>query len=247
MLKLRIRDTDRVVDCDVVGKIGSHKSCGLRILDDPAVANIHAVVEVTSLGAELLDLGTLYGTYVNGKRITGGWDLEQGDEILVGSTTILVEAFDPVVDGGPADAGVPCEVCSLSEGCGDGGEPEPTGNRIALKYGDLELVVLEVTEEHLKLYANGRGNFLPLDGEKLSGLARSLMAAGFALSPAGALLPRSFDDLRSKVEEFKTPSTPSGRFARTMLTGIATFAQEQFKAAGVDLNPEPDDEEEDEA
>jgi FHA domain len=247
MLKLRIRDTDRVVTCgEGVLRIGRDAACDLRIEDD--CARVHAAVD----NGELVDLGTLDGTSVNGKRLNGVWELEPGDEILIGSTTILVESFDPVGDGCPADAGVPCEDCDDQEVCGD--DPEPASNRLALKYGDTELVVFEVTAEHLKVYANGRGNIVPLDSEKLAGFARSLMAAGFALSPAGALLPRSFDDLRARVEEFKAPSTPSGRFARTMLTGIATFAQEQFKSAGIDLSPmqvefddPPDDKEPDES
>jgi FHA domain len=236
MLKLRVKDTDQAVTCGegVMVRIGRAAECGLRIADDDC-ANVQAVVD----NGELVDLGTLDGTYVNGKRVAGVWDLEPGDEILVGSTTILVEAFDPVGDGCPADAGVPCEACDDQEVCGD--DPAPESSRLALKYGDSELVVFELTAEHLKVYANGRGNFVPLESEKLAGFARSLMAAGFALSPAGALLPRSFDELRARVDEFRAPSTPSGRFAKTMLAGIATFAQEQFKAAGIDLEPDPVD------
>jgi FHA domain-containing protein len=239
MLKLRIGDTVTTCGEDVL-RIGHDPACGLRLAANSGASRVHAAVD----NGELIDLGTGQGTYVNGERIDRH-TLVPGDKILVGDLTILVETFDPIGDGCPADAGVPCEDCEDQEVCGD--DPKPESNRIALKYGDSELVVFELSSEWLKLHANGREQFLTLDGEKLSGLARSLMAAGFALSPAGALLPRSFDDLRATVEEFKMPSTPSGRFARTMFTGIATFAQEQFKAAGIDLSPEPADDAEDEA
>jgi len=52
-------------------------------LPSPAVSRRHAVINLTSRGYEIADLGSTNGTYVNGSRISKTL-LRQGDEILIG-------------------------------------------------------------------------------------------------------------------------------------------------------------------
>ena len=67
-------------------KIGSLPSADLR-LDDPGVGRLHAVLTPGDGYANLVDLGTRGGTYVNGVRIERA-RVVAGDEILVGTTRI---------------------------------------------------------------------------------------------------------------------------------------------------------------
>lgn len=71
-----------------IGRLSSAHLC----LDDEKVSRIHSVIEVGAGGAlSIIDMGSVEGTYVNGKRVNKG-SLTFGDEIRVGATTIKVES-----------------------------------------------------------------------------------------------------------------------------------------------------------
>ncbi|MEW6583269.1 MAG: FHA domain-containing protein [Actinomycetota bacterium] len=53
-------------------------------LDDVTVSRHHATVTVTTGGVVLEDLGSMNGTYVNRRRIEGGEELQDGDELQIG-------------------------------------------------------------------------------------------------------------------------------------------------------------------
>jgi len=75
-------------------KIGKLASAHL-VLDDEQVARIHAVVEVAPDGRmSIIDMGSVAGTLVNGKRITKG-PLQGGDQIAVGGLRIEVVTQAP--------------------------------------------------------------------------------------------------------------------------------------------------------
>lgn len=70
-----------------IGRLSSAHLC----LEDEKVSRIHSVIEVAGDGAmSIIDMGSVEGTYVNGKRVTKGL-LSFGDEIRVGGTTIRLE------------------------------------------------------------------------------------------------------------------------------------------------------------
>ncbi len=78
-------------------KIGRLPSSHLR-LDDTSVARIHAVIERSSAGeAHLIDLGSSRGTWVGGQRVSKHL-LREGDEVMVGETTLKVSfvAAEPI-------------------------------------------------------------------------------------------------------------------------------------------------------
>lgn len=65
--------------------IGSGESCAVRITDDPTVEASHAAVFYDPAGKILFkDMGTKFGTFVNGKRITKSVALRAGDRVTVG-------------------------------------------------------------------------------------------------------------------------------------------------------------------
>src|SRR6476619_5662466 len=71
-----------------IGRLSSAHLC----LDDEKVSRIHSVIEVSPDGKlSIIDMGSVEGTYVNGKRVNKG-ALTFGDEIKVGNTTIKLEA-----------------------------------------------------------------------------------------------------------------------------------------------------------
>lgn len=70
-----------------IGRLSSAHLC----LDDEKVSRIHSVIEVGADGSlSIIDMGSVEGTYVNGKRVNKG-RIAFGDEIRVGGTTIRLE------------------------------------------------------------------------------------------------------------------------------------------------------------
>ncbi|QRK05163.1 adventurous gliding motility protein GltG [Archangium violaceum] len=70
-----------------IGRLASAHLC----LDDEKVSRIHSVIEVAADGSlSIIDMGSVEGTYVNGKRVNKG-QLAFGDEIKVGGTTIRLD------------------------------------------------------------------------------------------------------------------------------------------------------------
>jgi len=93
-------------DRDII-KIGRLSSAHLSI-DDEKVSRIHAVIDSTDGSLSIIDMGSVEGTYVNGKRVNKG-ALAIGDEIKLGQTTLKVEgpmaadAAAPAPDDSDAD------------------------------------------------------------------------------------------------------------------------------------------------
>ncbi|OJH40034.1 AgmX/PglI C-terminal domain-containing protein [Cystobacter ferrugineus] len=93
-LTLRVFKGDTLVtskdferDIIKIGRLASAHLC----LDDEKVSRIHSVIEAASNGSlSIIDMGSLEGTYVNGKRVNKVL-LSFGDEIKVGGTIIRME------------------------------------------------------------------------------------------------------------------------------------------------------------
>ncbi|MBZ0235397.1 MAG: FHA domain-containing protein, partial [Deltaproteobacteria bacterium] len=84
------REIARVtLDQDVI-KIGRQPSAQLH-LDDESVSRMHAVVEVTDGGAQIVDLGSARGTVHNGTRINKA-ALVAGDVLDLGEVRVEVVA-----------------------------------------------------------------------------------------------------------------------------------------------------------
>ena len=86
--------TERI-DREIV-KIGNLPTSHLH-LDDPQVSGIHAVIEVTGDTVNLIDLGSTYGTRVNGERVNRH-ELGDGDVLELGNTKVVFRLERQVVD-----------------------------------------------------------------------------------------------------------------------------------------------------
>lgn len=73
-------------------RIGRLASAHLT-LEDEKVSRIHTVIEATADGVlSILDMGSVEGTFVNGKRVNNKGALAFGDEIRIGNTLLKVES-----------------------------------------------------------------------------------------------------------------------------------------------------------
>jgi pSer/pThr/pTyr-binding forkhead associated (FHA) protein len=61
------------------------------VLEDPLVSRLHALVTRRGGGMLIEDLGSHNGTYVNGERVMGLRQIQQGDLIQVGSSRAYFE------------------------------------------------------------------------------------------------------------------------------------------------------------
>lgn len=77
-----------------VTTLGRSDSCTLPIAL-PTVSRLHARIELQHDRYVLFDAGSANGTFVNGKRITGGQQLSTGDVIWLGAEDVALGFSDP--------------------------------------------------------------------------------------------------------------------------------------------------------
>ena len=65
------------------------------VVEDPEVSRQHATLRWSAGRLELSDLQSANGTYVNGERVAGVRELQSGDAIKIGSTSLVVEVPQP--------------------------------------------------------------------------------------------------------------------------------------------------------
>jgi len=89
-------------------KIGRMATAHLPI-DDPRVSRIHAVIQVAADGISVTDMGSVEGTWVNGRRISRA-SLSSGDSVVMGDTRVEVlvgPASDHPLPAEPQQASTP--------------------------------------------------------------------------------------------------------------------------------------------
>jgi len=74
-------------------------------IDDFDVSRRHARIVIDGAGARLEDLGSKNGTFVDGRRLTGGARLVDGGVVRVGGATMVFRAYSRT--GPTATAGMP--------------------------------------------------------------------------------------------------------------------------------------------
>jgi len=80
------------------------------VLQDNQVSRRHAEIREQGGGYVLEDLGSSNGTTVNGQRIAAPWPLQPGDQIGIGSTTLVFQG--PATGLGPPGGRQPTKVVS---------------------------------------------------------------------------------------------------------------------------------------
>ena len=78
----------------VVGRPNAEVAIDIDLSPDTTVSRKHARIWLTEGECWIEDLGSSYGTQVNGTRITGRQQLQEGDLIAIGETTLRVDASD---------------------------------------------------------------------------------------------------------------------------------------------------------
>src|SRR5215468_2420311 len=76
---------EQAVELRAFNGLGRHPSNSIQLMDKIA-SKEHCVVEQRGTQFVLRDLGSLNGTYVNGRRVNGEQFLRHGDEIELGMT-----------------------------------------------------------------------------------------------------------------------------------------------------------------
>ena len=76
---------EQAIDLRPANGLGRHPSNSIQLMDKIA-SKEHCVIEQRGAQYVLRDLGSLNGTYVNGRRVTGEMLLRHGDEIELGMT-----------------------------------------------------------------------------------------------------------------------------------------------------------------
>lgn len=90
------RETEAVLDFDadqlLIGRLSGPAEAGLDLSADPCVSRQHATIQINTGICWLTDLGSRYGTQVNGREIReqGEWRLWPEDTVVMGETTLHV-------------------------------------------------------------------------------------------------------------------------------------------------------------
>jgi hypothetical protein len=74
--------------------IGSGENCVIRIKEDPSVSGTHACIYHDPAGfIRFKDMGSQFGTFKNGKKISGAVVLKPGDRITIGQISTFQSAW----------------------------------------------------------------------------------------------------------------------------------------------------------
>ena len=76
----------------VVGRPNSQASVGIDLSPDTTVSRVHANLWQENGACWIEDLGSRYGTTVNGTAISGRHPLSDGDLVQIGETTLRIDA-----------------------------------------------------------------------------------------------------------------------------------------------------------
>ena len=88
--KWRIKSLSEVVV--MVGRPNAQSEIGIDLSPDTTVSRVHAKIWLADELCWIEDLGSKYGTKVNGATIAARQQLQDGDSIVVGETTLRVDA-----------------------------------------------------------------------------------------------------------------------------------------------------------
>lgn len=83
--------------------IGRDKDCGIRVVSD-SISRRHCRIDIRGDRAELVDLKSRNGTYLNNARVAGKVELRDGDEFRVGNISFTVQVRALPAQPGPPSA-----------------------------------------------------------------------------------------------------------------------------------------------
>lgn len=80
--------------------LGRHPSNSIQLLET-IISKQHCAIDQRGDDYVLRDLGSMNGTYVNGRRLSGAIVLQHGDEIRIGETRARFELQEPAPESEP--------------------------------------------------------------------------------------------------------------------------------------------------
>lgn len=83
------------------------------VLDDPSVARVHAVIELSATEATFIDMGSTQGSLVNGKK-EARIKLKVGDTLTIGNTTLVVDVLGAVQASVPTSPSTQASVATAA-------------------------------------------------------------------------------------------------------------------------------------
>ena len=75
--------------------VGRDRDCDVRI-DFPSVSRQHARISITGHAASIVDLGSKNGTQIGERKLRAPAVLQNGDRVLFGSISAIVQVVEPV-------------------------------------------------------------------------------------------------------------------------------------------------------
>ena len=90
--KWRIKSLSEAVV--VVGRPNAELAIDIDLSPDTTVSRRHARIWLAEGECWIEDLGSSYGTQINGTKITGRVQLQAGDLVRIGETTLRVDASE---------------------------------------------------------------------------------------------------------------------------------------------------------
>jgi pSer/pThr/pTyr-binding forkhead associated (FHA) protein len=73
--------------------VGRDEGCPIQIIDD-RVSRKHVQIRVQGAGHVMLDMNSANGTWVNGRQVSAEVELEDSDEVEIGSSKLVYSAKD---------------------------------------------------------------------------------------------------------------------------------------------------------
>lgn len=236
-------------------KIGRMATAHLPI-DDPRVSRIHAVIQVAADGLSVTDMGSVEGTWVNGRRISRA-SLSSGDSVVMGDTRVEVlvgpasehplpveaqQAATPAPAATPADA-VPLAAMSPAPAMAANAGPAPIAahpDRPAGASHDPQAASAGVRATQAPSAAT---NAASVDGAALPSKAASVAAAAAPVDPVpapepapAAAEPASRSDrplgLETGAASNRPVPWPADRSQRALALEVRFFWGDQQLAAG---------------
>lgn len=87
------------------------ESYGREILQDRKFSRKHCLIETSIESISICDLGSLNGTYVNGKRIFDKVELSGDERITIADEVFLLKKFQPPKQKVKTDGSAPINIC----------------------------------------------------------------------------------------------------------------------------------------
>ncbi|MEV4218732.1 FHA domain-containing protein [Nonomuraea sp. NPDC049725] len=205
-------------------EIGSAHGAGIQ-LDCDGVSRRHASIDNDGRRTVISDLGSLNGTWVNGRKLTSGHVLRDGDQVRIGFATLrFMQAEEPEPEYGYRFGDVAGPVNAGSGHLNVGGRQQIAGGDI---YGDAVHVTDDYDPWDEVFQGRGPGRGIAVLGACVSLLGFALFAGVIFSGFSGKLL----DDPFAQELVDGIPSAPAG-FALFLGGGLlAALGLSMAKAA----------------